>query len=167
MPWSDLRHEVHQALACRLEAKGQTSLTAMGRAIFPCSKAAKSQGARARWEGCNSKAVAHALFAAALMDAAVLRSSRARVLAQEFMHAWGSHSTLAELVMFRERTRAQALVFPRIPGRSIRHPVDTRRRFCKRVARRFGVGNWSCSPVRARSEAHPGALNELQMIHSH
>jgi len=100
---------------------------------------------------------------------AVLRSSVREFLAQEFMHALGVPTS-----------RSLMLVVSR--GETVRRPwysansrsfdpdilVDNPAAITTRVAPSFlRVGQLELFARRARSEAHPGALNELQMITAH
>jgi uncharacterized protein YdiU (UPF0061 family) len=100
---------------------------------------------------------------------AVLRSSVREFLAQEFMHALGVPTTRS-LTLFV--SRAETVRRPwYAPGSQSFDPdilVDNPAAITTRVAPSFlRVGQLELFARRARSQAHPGALNELRMIAAH
>jgi uncharacterized protein YdiU (UPF0061 family) len=100
---------------------------------------------------------------------AVLRSSVREFLAQEFMHALGVPTSRSlTLVVSRSETVRRPWYSPN--SRSIDPDilVDNPAAITTRVAPSFlRVGQLELFARRARSQAHPEALNELQMIVAH
>jgi uncharacterized protein YdiU (UPF0061 family) len=99
----------------------------------------------------------------------VLRSSVREFLAQEFMHALGVPSSRSlMLVMSRSETVRRPWYSPNSRSFDPDILVDNPAAITTRVAPSFlRVGQLELFARRARSEAHPGALNELQMIVQH
>ena len=100
---------------------------------------------------------------------AVLRSSVREFLAQEFMHALGVPTSRSlTLVMSRAETVRRPWYSPNSPSFDPDILVDNPAAITTRVAPSFlRVGQLELFARRARSQAHPGALNELQMIVQH
>jgi len=100
---------------------------------------------------------------------AVLRSSVREFLAQEFMHALGVPTSRSlTLVMSRSETVRRPWYSPNSPSFDPDILVDNPAAITTRVAPSFlRVGQLELFARRARSQAHPGALNELQMIVQH
>ena len=100
---------------------------------------------------------------------AVLRSSVREFLAQEFMHALGV-PTSRSLTLYVSRTETVRRPWYAPNSRSLDPDilVDNPAAITTRVAPSFlRVGQLELYARRARSQAHPGALNELQMIVAH
>ncbi|MCP9841512.1 YdiU family protein [Synechococcus sp. J7-Johnson] len=100
---------------------------------------------------------------------AVLRSSVREFLAQEFMHALGVPTSRSlTLVMSRSETVRRPWYSPNSTSFDPDILVDNPAAITTRVAPSFlRVGQLELFARRARSEAHPGALNELRMIVQH
>ncbi len=100
---------------------------------------------------------------------AVLRSSVREFLAQEFMHALGVPTSRSlTLVMSRSETVRRPWYAPNSRSFDPDILVDNPAAITTRVAPSFlRVGQLELFARRARSEAHPGALNELRMIVQH
>jgi uncharacterized protein YdiU (UPF0061 family) len=100
---------------------------------------------------------------------AVLRSSVREFLAQEFMHALGVPTSRSlTLVMSRAETVRRPWYSPNSIAFDPDILVDNPAAITTRVAPSFlRVGQLELFARRARSQAHPGALNELQMIVQH
>ena len=100
---------------------------------------------------------------------AVLRSSVREFLAQEFMHALGVPTSRSlTLVMSRAETVRRPWYSPNSTSFDPDILVDNPAAITTRVAPSFlRVGQLELFARRARSQAHPGALNELQMIVQH
>ncbi|MCT0213253.1 YdiU family protein [Synechococcus sp. CS-1327] len=100
---------------------------------------------------------------------AVLRSSVREFLAQEFLHALGVPTSRSlTLVMSRSETVRRPWYAPNSRSFDPDILVDNPAAISTRVAPSFlRVGQLELFARRARSEAHPGALNELQMIVQH
>ena len=100
---------------------------------------------------------------------AVLRSSVREVLAQEFMHALGVPTSRSlTLYMSRSETVRRPWYSPHSRSFDPDILVDNPAAITTRVAPSFlRVGQLELFARRARSEAHPGALNELQVIVQH
>ena len=100
---------------------------------------------------------------------AVLRSSVREFLAQEFMHALGVPSSRSlTLYMSRSETVRRPWYSPNSRSFDPDILVDNPAAISTRVAPSFlRVGQLELFARRARSEAHPNALNELQMIVQH
>ena len=100
---------------------------------------------------------------------AVLRSSVREFLAQEFMHALGVPTSRSlTLVMSREETVRRPWYSPNSRSFDPDILVDNPAAITTRVAPSFlRVGQLELFARRARSQAHPDALNELQMIVQH
>jgi uncharacterized protein YdiU (UPF0061 family) len=100
---------------------------------------------------------------------AVLRSSVREFLAQEFMHALGVPSSRSlMLVMSRSETVRRPWYSPNSRSFDPDILVDNPAAITTRVAPSFlRVGQLELFARRARSEAHPGARSELQMIVQH
>ncbi|PZV02712.1 MAG: hypothetical protein DCF23_11095 [Cyanobium sp.] len=100
---------------------------------------------------------------------AVLRSSVREFLAQEFMHALGVPTSRSlTLVMSRSETVRRPWYSPNSRSYDPDILVDNPAAITTRVAPSFlRVGQLELFARRARSEAHPGALNELRMIVQH
>ena len=100
---------------------------------------------------------------------AVLRSSVREFLAQEFMHALGvSTSRSLTLMMSRAETVRRPWYSPNSRSFDPDILVDNPAAITTRVAPSFlRVGQLELFARRVRSQAHPGALNELQMIVQH
>ncbi|MCX5937462.1 MAG: protein adenylyltransferase SelO family protein, partial [Cyanobium sp. LacPavin_0920_WC12_MAG_62_9] len=100
---------------------------------------------------------------------AVLRSSVREFLAQEFMHALGVPTSRSlTLVMSREETVRRPWYSPNSRSFDPDILVDNPAAITTRVAPSFlRVGQLELFARRARSQAHPGALNELQTIVQH
>ena len=100
---------------------------------------------------------------------AVLRSSVREFLAQEFMHALGVPTSRSlTLYMSRSETVRRPWYSPNSRSFDPDILVDNPAAITTRVAPSFlRVGQLELFARRARSEAHPGALNELQMIVHH
>jgi uncharacterized protein YdiU (UPF0061 family) len=100
---------------------------------------------------------------------AVLRSSLREFLAQEFMHALGVPTTRS-LTLYVSRTETVRRPWYS-PGSQSFEPdilVDNPAAITTRVAPSFlRVGQLELFARRARSQAHPGALNELRMLAAH
>jgi uncharacterized protein YdiU (UPF0061 family) len=100
---------------------------------------------------------------------AVLRSSVREFLAQEFMHALGV-PTSRSLTLYVSRTETVRRPWYAPNSRSIDPDilVDNPAAITTRVAPSFlRVGQLELFARRARSDAHPDALNELRMIVAH
>ena len=100
---------------------------------------------------------------------AVLRSSVREFLAQEFMHALGV-PTSRSLTLYVSRTETVRRPWYAPNSRSLDPDilVDNPAAITTRVAPSFlRVGQLELYARRARSQAHPDALNELQMIVAH
>ena len=100
---------------------------------------------------------------------AVLRSSVREFLAQEFMHALGVPTSRSlTLYMSRSETVRRPWYSPNSKSLDPDILVDNPAAITTRVAPSFlRVGQLELFARRARSEAHPGALNELQMVVQH
>lgn len=100
---------------------------------------------------------------------AVLRSSVREFLAQEFMHALGVPTSRAlTLYMSRSETVRRPWYSPNSRSLDPDMLVDNPAAITTRVAPSFlRVGQLELFARRARSDAHPGALNELQMVVQH
>ena len=100
---------------------------------------------------------------------AVLRSSVREFLAQEFMHALGVPTSRSlTLVMSRAETVRRPWYSPNSRSFDPDILVDNPAAITTRVAPSFlRVGQLELFARRVRSQAHPGALNELQMIVQH
>ena len=100
---------------------------------------------------------------------AVLRSSVREFLAQEFMHALGVPTSRSlTLVMSRSETVRRPWYSPNSSSTDPDILVDNPAAITTRVAPSFlRVGQLELFARRARSQVHPGALNELQMITAH
>ena len=100
---------------------------------------------------------------------AVLRSSVREFLAQELMHALGVPTSRSlTLYMSRSETVRRPWYSPNSRSFDPDILVDNPAAITTRVAPSFlRVGQLELFARRARSEAHPGALNELQMIVQH
>ena len=100
---------------------------------------------------------------------AVLRSSVREFLAQELMHALGVPTSRSlTLYMSRSETVRRPWYSPNSRSLDPDILVDNPAAITTRVAPSFlRVGQLELFARRARSEAHPGALNELQMIVQH
>ena len=100
---------------------------------------------------------------------AVLRSSVREFLAQEFMHALGVPTSRSlTLYMSRSETVRRPWYSPNSKSFDPDILVDNPAAITTRVAPSFlRVGQLELFARRARSEAHPGALNELQMVVQH
>ena len=100
---------------------------------------------------------------------AVLRSSVREFLAQEFMHALGVPTSRSlTLVMSRSETVRRPWYSPNSSSFDPDILVDNPAAITTRVAPSFlRVGQLELFARRVRSQAHPGALNELQMIVQH
>ena len=100
---------------------------------------------------------------------AVLRSSVREFLAQEFMHALGVPTSRSlTLYMSRSETVRRPWYSPNSRSFDPDILVDNPAAITTRVAPSFlRVGQLELFARRARSEAHPGALNELQMVVQH
>jgi uncharacterized protein YdiU (UPF0061 family) len=100
---------------------------------------------------------------------AVLRSSVREFLAQEFMHALGVPTSRSlTLVMSREETVRRPWYSPNSRSFDPDILVDNPAAITTRVAPSFlRVGQLELFARRARSQAHPDALNELQTIVQH
>ena len=100
---------------------------------------------------------------------AVLRSSVREFLAQEFMHALGVPTSRSlTLYMSRSETVRRPWYSPHSRSFDPDILVDNPAAITTRVAPSFlRVGQLELFARRARSEAHPGALNELQVIVQH
>ena len=100
---------------------------------------------------------------------AVLRSSLREFLAQEFMHALGV-PTSRSLTLYMSRAEAVRRPWYSPHSRSFDPDlmVDNPAAISTRVAPSFlRVGQLELFARRARNQAHPGALRELQMITGH
>lgn len=100
---------------------------------------------------------------------AVLRSSVREFLAQEFMHALGV-PTARSLTLYMSRSETVRRPWYSPNSRSLDPDilVDNPAAITTRVAPSFlRVGQLELFARRARSDAHPGALNELQMVVQH
>ena len=100
---------------------------------------------------------------------AVLRSSVREFLAQELMHALGVPTSRSlTLVMSRSETVRRPWYSPSSRSLDPDILVDNPAAITTRVAPSFlRVGQLELFARRARSQAHPGALSELQMIAMH
>jgi uncharacterized protein YdiU (UPF0061 family) len=100
---------------------------------------------------------------------AVLRSSVREFLAQEFMHALGVPSARSlTLYVSRSETVRRPWYAPNSRSFDPDILVDNPAAITTRVAPSFlRVGQLELFARRARSNAHPGALNELRMIVAH
>ena len=100
---------------------------------------------------------------------AVLRSSVREFLAQEFMHALGVPTSRSlTLYVSRAETVRRPWYSPNSRSFDPDIMIDNPAAITTRVAPSFlRVGQLELFGRRARSEAHPGALNELQMIVAH
>ncbi len=100
---------------------------------------------------------------------AVLRSSLREFLAQEFLHALGVPTSRSlMLVVSRSETVRRPWYTPNSRSFDPDSLVDNPAAITTRVAPSFlRVGQLELFARRARSQAHPGALNELRMIASH
>ncbi len=100
---------------------------------------------------------------------AVLRSSVREFLAQEFMHALGVPTSRSlTLVMSRAETVRRPWYSPNSRSFDPDILVDNPAAITTRVAPSFlRVGQLELFARRARTQAHPGAMNELQMIVQH
>ena len=100
---------------------------------------------------------------------AVLRSSVREFLAQELMHALGVPTSRSlMLVMSRSETVRRPWYSPNSRSLDPDILVDNPAAITTRVAPSFlRVGQLELFARRARSQAHPGALSELQMIAMH
>jgi uncharacterized protein YdiU (UPF0061 family) len=100
---------------------------------------------------------------------AVLRSSVREFLAQEFMHALGVPTSRSlTLYMSRAETVRRPWYAPNSSSFDPDILVDNPAAITTRVAPSFlRVGQLELFARRVRREAHPGALDELQMIVSH
>ena len=100
---------------------------------------------------------------------AVLRSSVREFLAQELMHALGVPTSRSlTLYMSRSETVRRPWYSPNSRSLDPDILVDNPAAITTRVAPSFlRVGQLELFARRARSEAHPGALNELRMIVQH
>ena len=100
---------------------------------------------------------------------AVLRSSVREFLAQELMHALGVPTSRSlTLYMSRSETVRRPWYSPNSRSFDPDILVDNPAAITTRVAPSFlRVGQLELFARRARSEAHPGALNELQMVVQH
>ena len=100
---------------------------------------------------------------------AVLRSSVREFLAQEFMHALGVPTSRSlMLVMSRSETVRRPWYAPNSTSFDPDVLLDNPAAITTRVAPSFlRVGQLELFARRARSGAHPGALNELQLIVAH
>lgn len=100
---------------------------------------------------------------------AVLRSSVREFLAQEFMHALGVPTSRSlTLYMSRSETVRRPWYSPNSRSLDPDILVDNPAAITTRVAPSFlRVGQLELFARRARSDAHPGALNELQMVVQH
>ena len=100
---------------------------------------------------------------------AVLRSSVREFLAQELMHALGVPTSRSlTLVMSRSETVRRPWYSPNSRSLDPDILVDNPAAITTRVAPSFlRVGQLELFARRARSQAHPGALSELQMIAMH
>ena len=100
---------------------------------------------------------------------AVLRSSVREFLAQELMHALGVPTSRSlTLYMSRSETVRRPWYSPNSRSFDPDILVDNPAAITTRVAPSFlRVGQLELFARRARSEAHPGALNELRMIVQH
>ncbi|MCX5969056.1 MAG: protein adenylyltransferase SelO family protein [Cyanobacteria bacterium] len=100
---------------------------------------------------------------------AVLRSSVREFLAQEFMHALGVPTSRSlTLLVSRAETVRRPWYSPNSRSFDPDILVDNPVAITTRVAPSFlRVGQLELFARRARSEAHPGALNELQLIVAH
>ncbi|MCP9773377.1 YdiU family protein [Synechococcus sp. Tobar12-5m-g] len=100
---------------------------------------------------------------------AVLRSSVREFLAQEFMHALGVPTSRSlTLYVSRSETVRRPWYSPNSRSFDPDILVDNPAAITTRVAPSFlRVGQLELFARRARSDAHPGALNELQMIAAH
>ncbi|MFN7741750.1 MAG: protein adenylyltransferase SelO family protein [Cyanobacteriota bacterium] len=100
---------------------------------------------------------------------AVLRSSVREFLAQEFMHALGVPSARSlTLYVSRSETVRRPWYSPNSRSFDPDILVDNPAAITTRVAPSFlRVGQLELFARRARSNAHPGALNELRMIVAH
>jgi uncharacterized protein YdiU (UPF0061 family) len=100
---------------------------------------------------------------------AVLRSSVREFLAQELMHALGVPTSRSlTLYMSRSETVRRPWYSPNSRSLDPDILVENPAAITTRVAPSFlRVGQLELFARRARSEAHPGALNELQMIVQH
>ena len=100
---------------------------------------------------------------------AVLRSSVREFLAQEFMHALGVPTSRSlTLVVSRSETVRRPWYAPNSRSFDPDILVDNPAAITTRVAPSFlRVGQLELFARRARSQAHPGALNELRMIVAH
>lgn len=100
---------------------------------------------------------------------AVLRSSVREFLAQDFMHALGVPSSRSlTLYVSRSETVRRPWYSPNSRSYDPDILVDNPAAITTRVAPSFlRVGQLELFARRARSNAHPGALNELQMIAAH
>lgn len=100
---------------------------------------------------------------------AVLRSSVREFLAQEFMHALGV-PTARSLTLYMSRSETVRRPWYSPNSRSLDPDilVENPAAITTRVAPSFlRVGQLELFARRARSDAHPGALNELQMVVQH
>jgi uncharacterized protein YdiU (UPF0061 family) len=100
---------------------------------------------------------------------AVLRSSVREFLVQDFMHALGVPTSRSlTLVVSRSETVRRPWYSPNSRSFDPDILVDNPAAITTRVAPSFlRVGQLELFARRARSQAHPGALNELQMIVAH
>jgi uncharacterized protein YdiU (UPF0061 family) len=100
---------------------------------------------------------------------AVLRSSVREFLAQEFMHALGVPSSRSlTLYVSRSETVRRPWYTPNSRSFDPDIMVDNPAAITTRVAASFlRVGQLELFARRARSNAHPGALNELRLIVAH
>ncbi len=100
---------------------------------------------------------------------AVLRSSVREFLVQDFMHTLGVPSSRSlTLVVSRSETVRRPWYSPNSRSFDPDILVDNFAAITTRVAPSFlRVGQLELFARRARSDAHPGALNELQMIAAH
>ena len=100
---------------------------------------------------------------------AVLRSSVREFLAQEFMHALGVPTSRSlTLVVSRSETVRRPWYSPNSSSTDPDILEDNPAAISTRVAPSFlRVGQLELFARRARSQVHPGALNELQMITAH
>ena len=100
---------------------------------------------------------------------AVLRSSVREFLAQEFMHALGVPTSRSlTLYMSRSETVRRPWYSPNSRSLDPDILVDNPAAITTRVAPSFlRVGQLELFARRARSDAHPGAMNELQMVVQH
>ena len=100
---------------------------------------------------------------------AVLRSSVREFLAQEFMHTLGVPTSRSlTLVVSRSETVRRPWYSPNSSSTDPDILVDNPAAITTRVAPSFlRVGQLELFARRARSQVHPGALNELQMITAH